>query len=228
MDEDCTQPLSSYPKINLNTTILSLYQQYSIVRNLNNFGVSHALHKWSQMNTIVRGNRSTHTHGTKWQQHTHTQSKRRAQKTVQQRYNSNHMLKSLTSEAIAWSQHLGVVECSRDAWCGAPCARVPFYSPKETRSRWSSIWMALVAFCPRVHRTVWCTPDSEQCNDYEIPDWLVSCSGGIGLSGAPIDCWPSVDVEASCWQLAHRTVRRFTRTVWWIIAVGDLFSNAMN
>jgi hypothetical protein len=34
MDEGCTQPLSSDPKINLNITILSLSQVYPIVRNL--------------------------------------------------------------------------------------------------------------------------------------------------------------------------------------------------
>jgi hypothetical protein len=57
-------------------------------------------------------------------------------------------------------------------------ARGPFYSPKGPRSRWSSIWKALVAYCLWVHRTVRCTPDSEQCNNYKIPDWLVSCSRG--------------------------------------------------
>jgi hypothetical protein len=41
---------------------------------------------------------------------------------AQQSYNSKHALESLTSEAMAWSQHLSVVECSRDAWCRAPCA----------------------------------------------------------------------------------------------------------
>jgi hypothetical protein len=56
--------------------------------------------------------------------------------------------------------------------------RGPFYSPKEPRSRWSSIWKALVALCPRVHRTVRSTPESEQCNDYWILDWLVSDFGG--------------------------------------------------
>jgi hypothetical protein len=30
--------------------------------------------------------------------------------------------------------------------------RGPFYSPKGPKSRWSSIWKALVAFCPWVHR----------------------------------------------------------------------------
>jgi hypothetical protein len=32
-------------------------------------------------------------------------------------------------------------------------SRGPFYSPKGARSRWSSIWKALVAFCLLVHVT---------------------------------------------------------------------------
>jgi hypothetical protein len=35
MDEGCTQPLSSDPKINLNTTVL-FNQHYPVVRNLHN------------------------------------------------------------------------------------------------------------------------------------------------------------------------------------------------
>jgi hypothetical protein len=34
--------------------------------------------------------------------------------------------------------------------------RDPFYSLKAPRSRWSSIWKAIVALCPWVHRTVGC------------------------------------------------------------------------
>jgi hypothetical protein len=58
-----------------------------------------------------------------------------------------------------------------------------FYSPKGPRSHWSSIWQALVAFYPWVHQIVRCTPDSEQYNDKESPDWLLSASRGTGLSG---------------------------------------------
>jgi hypothetical protein len=64
-----------------------------------------------------------------------------------------------------------------------------FCSPKGPRSRWSSIWKTLVAFCPWVHRTVQCTPDSEQCNNKESLDWLLSASGGTRPSGAPCDRW---------------------------------------
>jgi hypothetical protein len=77
--------------------------------------------------------------------------------------------------------------------------RSPFFIPKGSRSRWSSIWKALVAFCPWVQWTIRCTSDSEHCNNYEIPDWLVSCSGGTGLSGAPCGRWPLVDMAISHW-----------------------------
>jgi hypothetical protein len=71
--------------------------------------------------------------------------------------------------------------------------------PNGLRSRWSSIWQALVSFCPHVHWTVWCTPDTAQCNNRESRDWLISCSRGTVPSGAPSDCWPSVNVAASRW-----------------------------
>jgi hypothetical protein len=36
MDEGCTQPLSSDPKVNLNITVFSLSQEYPVVKNLHN------------------------------------------------------------------------------------------------------------------------------------------------------------------------------------------------
>jgi hypothetical protein len=40
--------------------------------------------------------------------------------------------------------------------------RGPFYSPKGPRSRWNSIWKAILAFCRVAHRTVRCTTGHEQ------------------------------------------------------------------
>jgi hypothetical protein len=37
-----------------------------------------------------------------------------------------------------------------------------FYSPKATRSRWRSIWKAILAFCRVAHWTVRCTTGHEQ------------------------------------------------------------------
>jgi hypothetical protein len=103
-----------------------------------------------------------------------------------------------------------------------------FCSPKGPRSRWSSIWKTLVAFCPWVHRTVQCTPDSEQCNNKESLDWLLSASGGTRPSGAPCDRWSEalhVDSpvnysrrrlkfsRASSTTTMHRTVHRTVRWV---------------
>jgi hypothetical protein len=34
------------------------------------------------------------------------------------------------------------------------------------------------------------------------------------LSSALVDRWPSADVAASHWTLAHRTVRHSARTIW--------------
>jgi hypothetical protein len=52
-DEDCTQPLSSDPMINLNTTVLFILS-ISLCEESPHFGVSHTLHKRSRMSTGVK------------------------------------------------------------------------------------------------------------------------------------------------------------------------------
>jgi hypothetical protein len=65
--------------------------------------------------------------------------------------------------------------------------RGSFYSPKGQRSRFFFICKDLVALCPWVHRTVRCTPDSEQCTIYFHPHhtdcWVSHCI--LRLSGTP-------------------------------------------
>jgi hypothetical protein len=159
-DEVCTQPLSRDPKINLNTMVLFILT-ISCCEESPQFWVSHALHKWSLMKTRVR-EESNHTHETNLQQLTHTQQKRWAQRqhirvTTQNKCPNLNILKQrreFNVSALLDVQWLLGVELH------AP--RGPFYSPKGPRSLWSSIWKALVAFCSWVHRTVWCTLDSEQ------------------------------------------------------------------
>jgi hypothetical protein len=56
--------------------------------------------------------------------------------------------------------------------------RGPFYSPKRPRSHWSHIWKAPVAFCLRVHRTVWWCTQQLLHNGYESSDWPPSFSSG--------------------------------------------------
>jgi hypothetical protein len=104
------------------------------------------------MNTRVRGV-ETHTR-TIVEATTCTQVNKCAHETTQRSHSLKKCSNLYHNETIACLRILGVVECSIDAWVGATCAYGPFYSPKGPRSRWRSIWKAMVAFCPRVHRTV--------------------------------------------------------------------------
>jgi hypothetical protein len=62
--------------------------------------------------------------------------------------------------------------------------RCPFYSPKGARSRCWSIWKALVAFYPRVHQTVRCTLDCEQCAGWaRTENPLIGCFPVLGGTG---------------------------------------------
>ena len=75
--------------------------------------------------------------------------------------------------------------------------RGPFYSPKAARSRWSSIWKAILAFCQVAHRTVWCTTGHEQsCLVPDLLPFLVKTT----IS-------PSVPLVHRTLSNAHRTVR---------------------
>jgi hypothetical protein len=48
-----------------------------------------------------------------------------------------------------------------------------FYSPKGPRSRCSFLWKLQIAFCPKVHLTVRCTPDNFGRKGHHI-GWLVA------------------------------------------------------
>jgi hypothetical protein len=65
--------------------------------------------------------------------------------------------------------------------------RGPFYSSKAARSRWRSIWKAILAFCRVAHWTVRCTTGHEQSLSGA---WSPSFSGeadrwALGPLGAP-------------------------------------------
>jgi hypothetical protein len=107
----------------------------------------------------VRGSRNTHTRDKNTTTNAHKsreEHKRQRNGVTTQNACSNLNLskqKRGRSVSVLWDvqRMLGVL-------LNAP--RGPFYSPKGPRSRWSSIWKALVAFYPRVHWTVRCTPDN--------------------------------------------------------------------
>jgi hypothetical protein len=99
-------------------------------------------------------------------------------------------------------------------------------------SHWSFIWKALVAFYPRVHQTIRCTPDSKQCvipflvwqsrpllASGPMAHWTVRC--GLVTVGwayvAPAD--HAVDRWLSA-RLTHQTVR-------WIIAMSAFWTQGV-
>jgi hypothetical protein len=114
MDEGCTQTLSSDPKINLNTTVLSFISIISRCEESPQFGVSHALHNWCRMNTRVRG--SIHTQELKSQQQHAHKSRNEHTKTTQQSLSSKKRSNLYLNEAMAWLWSLGIVRCSMGAW----------------------------------------------------------------------------------------------------------------
>jgi hypothetical protein len=59
-DGGCTQPLSSDPKVNLNTTILFI-SSISLCEEYPHFGVSHALHKMISNEHMSKEGIATHT-----------------------------------------------------------------------------------------------------------------------------------------------------------------------
>jgi hypothetical protein len=160
--EDCTQPLSSDPKIKLEYHGFLPYLKFSLCEESPQFGVSHPYKidlKWIQE---YGGNRITHTRDKLTATHKdkimEKSTKQHTEVTAQNKCPNLNLLKQRrefdVSALLDVQWLLGVVLHAH---------RGPFYSPKGARSRWSSIWKALVVLCPLVQWTVWGTPDSEQC-----------------------------------------------------------------
>jgi hypothetical protein len=82
------------------------------------------------------------------------------------------------------------------------------------------LWLPSVRECTRLPGAHQSVNSTRARHVRESLDWLISYSRaldravwGTRLSGAPLDCWPPVDVAVSRWRLAHRTVRRLALTV---------------
>jgi hypothetical protein len=86
MDEGCTQPLSSDPKINLNTTVLFILS-ISVCEESPCFGVSHALHKMISNEYKSKKGKATHTR-VRVAAPIRTQDKNEHTEVAQQSYNS--------------------------------------------------------------------------------------------------------------------------------------------
>jgi hypothetical protein len=100
---------------------------------------------------------------------------------------------------------------------------VPFIAPRDLgaiRAPFGRPWLPSVRRCTRLSGAQWTVQRLRivwlaAFLFWGAPDCPV---GGTRLSGAPIDCWTPTDVASSRWLLAHCTVRRYARTVRWIIA----------
>jgi hypothetical protein len=120
MDEGVTQPLSSDPKINLNTTVLFI-SSLSLFEESPQVGASHPYKFDHNETTGVRERIETHARA-KVITTTHTQVKKRAHNTTHQVHSSNKCsnLKHNELNACLWS--LDILRCSRGAWCSVPCS----------------------------------------------------------------------------------------------------------
>jgi hypothetical protein len=128
MDEGCTQSLSSDPKIKfeyhsslpyskfLNWEIFTIW---SLSRHTQSISIKHK----------SKGEVETHTRDKLAATHAH-KLRERSTETAQRDYNSEQVLKSLSSKAKAWMRCLDVVECSMGAWCLLHATRGPFIVPR--------------------------------------------------------------------------------------------------
>jgi hypothetical protein len=106
MDESCTQPLSSDPKIKLEYQGSSLYLNIPFMRNLHNLESLTALHNDHNQNRSKGGSKNSHTRA----QHSNTHTKRKDKSTrIRSHKNSSKTtLKSLTNHYRVWSQSVEV------------------------------------------------------------------------------------------------------------------------
>jgi hypothetical protein len=155
MDEGCTQPLSSDPMINLNTTVFFFLILSPVCEESPQLGASRPYNWWSQRSTEVREGRETHTR-------LKTRVLSRTQVTTWALSSTHGVLNSRGAQIASTKNQMresGVWMLRNDqrmlGWLlHAP--RGPFYSPKAARSRWRQIWKANLAFCRVAHRTVRC------------------------------------------------------------------------
>jgi hypothetical protein len=136
MDEDYTQPLSSDPMINLNTTVF-YFRVFSCLRGISIIWSLSPLQWWSQKKHRSKEGKSN-THKIQ-SQHTHAHKWRLELKWQHGEFTTRMELKSLTWQIKCvgveskYLSMLGEYLC----YCSM-CLEVPFYSPKAAMSRWRS------------------------------------------------------------------------------------------
>jgi hypothetical protein len=119
-DEGCTQPLSSDPMIHLNTMVFFLIAEVPFMRNLHKLDPLTLTILITMKTTRVREGIETHTRA-RVTAMTHTQVKKRAHKHSATSSQLNKCSNLNHNDPDAWLQSLGILGCSMEAWCSAPC-----------------------------------------------------------------------------------------------------------
>jgi hypothetical protein len=186
MDEGCTQPLSSDPMINLNTTVFLFLITFPVCEESPQVGVSRPYNKYQCESTRVREGSNTH----KSQQYAHTQAKTCAQM-KRNKFTTRTELKSLRMSIECVKMECGSLRMFKVS-LGDSSMRlgVPFIAPRQLGAVESNLGRQ---FLPSVG---WRTRQSGA-----PPDSHCSMSGADRL---PNLAQPTIeDLEP----LAHRTVR---------------------
>jgi hypothetical protein len=196
MDEGCTQPLSSDPMINMNTTVFSFLILFSRSRGISTtwslsplqlmITKKHGSKGWKS-NTHKTQNKSTITHTG------HNLSSKHNSRSSLFNWSSSHYLKE--SNAREWS--LGVLECFLKSLDSSSMRLgVPFIAPRQLGAVGSQQGRLILS------SVGWRTGQSGA-----PPDSHCSC---LVRDSLPNLAQPTV---ADLWQLAHRTLSGAHRTV---------------
>jgi hypothetical protein len=152
MDEGCTQPLSSDPMINLNTTVFSFLLLSPVHEESPQLGASRPYNWWSQRSTEVREGRATHTR-LKVRSQSRTQPTTWAHNIMRGVLYSNRDQVTITKNQMRENGVLVLRDDQRMLGWLLHAPRVPFYSSKAARSRWKQSGKAILAFCRVAHQT---------------------------------------------------------------------------
>jgi hypothetical protein len=120
MDEGCTQPFSSDPMIDLNTTIFSLLSILPICEESPQVGASRPYNVDHKRITEVSEGKATHARLNP--QHTHAHQSRLELKTRRGEFTTQTELKSITQQSKCVEAESKSLRCFVKAWCSAPCA----------------------------------------------------------------------------------------------------------
>jgi hypothetical protein len=119
--KDCTQSLSSHPKIKLKYHDFLPFLKYSLCEESPQVGVSHPYKIDHKSATRVREGIEPHIQDKLAATHAH-KTREKSTKTAQQSYSSKQVPKSQSTKAKARIRCLAVVGCSMTAWYCVPCA----------------------------------------------------------------------------------------------------------